>query len=447
VFICKNGEMHLLETVPRFTSIGCFYNAVTQAVAFRPVGEDWKLMGLAAMGDPHRCYSEIASLSPRFENGQWTVTRYTVEAKLIDRPKFLKQTELWKMLSRLVDRYGDCDVAAAAQKVFEDNLATFFEYLLRKSKTRNVVLAGGVFHNIKFCMRLKENFPEININVHPAAGDVGTAVGAALELYHQLTGEPACHTLETMALGPEYSDTEMLGELMKYAESVEWERPSDIVRIVGFELAKKKVIGLFHGRSEWGPRALGQRSVIADPSDKEMCDRINSTLKNREWFMPFAPSILEEDGPRYLKDYHYSPFMTNAFSVTEQGKKDLSSAIHLDYTARPQIVNKDTLPHYHAIISAFKDITGIGAVLNTSFNRHGLPIVNCPKDAVNHLIWGCVDVLNLGPFLVRRKSEAKPYKKRFSMTVDEMIKKWEPFDRRLLQIRKNRAKGAAAKAV
>ena len=438
VFLCRDGEMELLETVPRFASIGCFYNAVTQAVAFRPVGEDWKLMGLAAFGDPHKCYDEVAPLAPRFEGGKWIVNRYAIEAKLIDRPGLLRQTKLWRILSTLVDRYGDRDVAAAAQRVLEDHLVAYFEHRLARSNIGNLALAGGVFHNIKFCMRLRETFPEINAFVHPAAGDVGTAVGAALELYRRLTGEPACSPLKSMALGPEYNESEIIGDLTKLAAYVDWEKPSNIAQAVAREIVNKKVVGLFHGRSEWGPRALGQRSVLADPRDSEMRDRINSVLKNREWFMPFAPSILEEDGPRYLEGYYYAPFMTDAFKVTNEGKKDLPSAIHLDGTARPQIVRREVLPHYHGIISAFKELTGVGGVLNTSFNRHGLPIVNCPKDAINHLLWGCVDVLAIDRFLVKRKGEPIPFKKRLSLTVDEVIKKWEPFDERLMKIRENR---------
>jgi len=438
VFHCLNGEMTLVETISRYASIGCFYNAVTQAVGFRPVGEDWKLMGLAAFGDPENCYRDMLPLSPRYKNRRWMITPYTVEAKLIDRPQFLKTTRLWKELSKLVDRYGDRDVAAAAQKIIEDVLLDYFQNLMVKFKMSQFVLAGGVFHNIKFCMRLARQFPDIRIYIHPAAGDVGTAVGAALELYHRKTHEPTVYEMETMALGAEYAEDEMMGTLVKYAKLVSWERPENIATEIATLLTEKNVIGLFHGRAEWGPRALGQRSVIADPRDPEMRDRINVVLKDREWFMPFAPSIIEEDGPRYLEGYFYSPFMTHAFKVTEQAKRDLFSAIHLDGTARPQMVRKAILPHYHAIISAFKEKTGVGGVLNTSFNRHGLPIVNSPEDAVNHLLWGCVDILSLGPFLVKRKGRPLPYRKRLAWSTDEIIQKWEPFDERLLQIRERR---------
>ena len=438
VFDCREGEMSLVETISRYASLGCFYNSVTQAVGFRPVGEDWKLMGLAAFGDPDRCYRDLLPLCPRFENGRWIITPHTVEAKLIDRPQFLKTTRLWKELAKLVDRYGDRNVAAAAQKIAEDVLLVYFRYLSDRFQPEKFVLAGGVFHNIKFCMHLAQQFPDIGIYVHPAAGDVGTAVGAALELYHRKTHAPTVYEMETMALGAEYSDDEMLGALVKYSDLISWEHPNGIAQDIASHLVEKKVVGLFHGRAEWGPRALGQRSVLADPRTISMRDHINAVLKDREWFMPFAPSIIEEDGPRYLDGYFYSPFMTHAFKVTAEAKGDLFSAVHLDGTARPQIVRQTVLPHYHAIISAFKEKTGVGGVLNTSFNRHGLPIVNSPEDAVNHLLWGCVDVLALGPYLVKRKGAPLPYRKRLSWSTEEIIKKWEPFDERLRMIREGR---------
>lgn len=444
VFICSSGKMELFETTPRYASMGCYYNAVTQAVGFRPIGEDWKLMGLAAFGDPQRCYREMAALAPRFEGKRWIANRSVIESKLIDRPNLLKNTWLWRELSRLVDLFGDRDVAAAAQKVFEDNLMDYFEYLFKHYKGNNIALAGGVFHNIKFCMKLKQRFKDINIFVHPAAGDVGTALGAALELYHQMTGEPTHYYLESMALGPDYSEMEISGELVKFSNLLEWVQPADIAADVAKLLAERKVIGIFQGRSEWGPRALGQRSVIADPSDPAMRDHINRGLKRREWFMPFAPSILEEDATRYLVDYFYSPFMTNAFEVTEAAKRELSSAIHRDGTARPQVVRKSVLPLYHAVISAFKELSGIGAVLNTSFNRHGLPVINAPREAIEHLLWGCIDVLSIGSFLVKRRMPEIAYKKRLNWNTDEILGKWDPFDSRLMAIREKRDRGEAS---
>lgn len=439
IFTCKNGEITLIEGISRYASMACFYNVATQAVGFKSIGEDWKLMGLAAFGNPDACYEEVLALTPRFENGKWRTNRYSIEAKFIDRPSFLKQTALWRSFAQLVDQYGDRDVAAAAQKVFEDRLIEYFRYLLDQYGIKKLVLAGGAFHNIKLCMRMYKEFEGIEFYVQPAAGDEGAAIGAALELYHRLTGKPTNKKWGSVALGAEYSDRDIRAELTRYEHLVRWEKPADIAVAVAKKLVDKKVVGIFQGRTEWGPRALGQRSVIADPRDPAARDRINLTLKNREWFMPFAPSIIEEDGPRYLKGYFYSPYMTHAFDITEEGKNDLCSAVHLDDTVRPQIVRSLVVPHYHRIISAFKELTGVGGVLNTSFNRHGLPIVNHPRDAILHLIWGCVDSLAIGDYIVERDAEIVPFKKRFEWSANQLIKNYDVFDDRLLAIRHKRA--------
>ena len=439
VYRCHSGEMELLEMVPRYASLGCFFNAVTQSVGFRPVGEDWKLMGLAAFGDPEVCYGEMANLAPRWAAGRWICNVHTVEAKMIDRPRFLRQTRLWQSLVRMIDRYGDRNVAAAAQKRVEDVTLAYVRSLVERTGCRNLALSGGFFHNIKVCMRLHTEISGVRTHVHPAAGDVGTALGAALELHHRRTGDSGRTPLSSMALGASFCEDEQEGELVRHRSLVSWERPADLAASVADLLAARQVVGVFEGRAEWGPRALGQRSVLADPSDPTMRDRINGGLKNREWFMPFAPSILEEAAERYLEDYHYAPFMTHAFRVTDKGRQDLSSAVHLDGTVRAQIVRKDVLPHYHGIISAFQQRTGIGGVLNTSFNRHGQPVVNSPLDAVRHLLWGCIDVLALGPFLVRRRAAPIPFRNRIDWTTDQIIGKWEDFTPHQLEIRRRRA--------
>jgi carbamoyltransferase len=367
VFKCSRGNMRLVETIDRYSSAGCFYNSVTQAVGFHPVGEDWKLMGLAAFGDPKACYNDMAGLMPAFNGRRWEINRYSVEAKLIDRPRFLKNTRLWKILSSLVDQYGDHNVAAAAQRVLEDRMLDYFGYLIKRYGCTDFALAGGMFHNIKLCMRLAVRFPQIKLYVQPAAGDVGVSMGAALELHHRMTGSFKPRFMDCVALGAEYSEADIRAELIRYEQSITWKRSENLAGDAARLLAQKKVVGFYHGRAEWGPRALGQRSVLADASNTSMRDRINATLKDREWFMPFAPSIMEEDAERYLENYFYSPHMTHAFRVTEQGAKDLYSAVHLDGTVRPQIVRREILPHYHAIISEFKKLTGKGGVLNTSF--------------------------------------------------------------------------------
>ncbi len=443
VYLCSDGEMQLFETVPRYASMGCFYNAVTQACGFRPVGEDWKMMGLAAFGDSEPAYAEMKPLAPRYVKGRWEVTPYTVQAKLIDRPDILRQTDLWQHLAKILDKYGDRNSAAAAQRVLEENLLEYVSALIEKTGEKNIVLAGGVFHNIKFNMRLRPHIPEGGrLFVHPAAGDPGTAVGAALELYTRLSGTKKLPEIRSMALGAEYDENEIEGELVKKRKSLKWERPQNFSEKVARLLSEEKVVGLFYGASEWGPRALGNRSVLACPRNPAMRERINQRLKKREWFMPFAPAILEEDVHLFVKDPVCSPFMTEAFFATDYAKETIPSAVHSDGTVRAQTVCRSTMPHFYDILTAFKELTGIGVLLNTSFNRHGLPTINAPDDAVNHLLWGCVDLLAIGPFIVERLYTEKEFKKRLNWSTDEIIGKWAPYDAHLNAIREKRKKEA-----
>ncbi len=192
--------------------------------------------------------------------------------------------------------------------------------------------------------------------------------------------------------------------MKKYPQRIVFERKKDISSLVGQRLAQGKVIGWFQGRAEWGPRALGQRSVLADPRIENIKDRINLILKKRDYFMPFAPSIMVEHTGKYFANSMEEPFMTMAFDVLPGKEKDIQAAIHIDNTARPNTVNKKVNPQYWQVINAFYQKTGVPVILNTSFNKHGLPIINSPKEAIDHLLWDCIDELAIGNFWVRRTS-------------------------------------------
>jgi carbamoyltransferase len=171
------------------------------------------------------------------------------------------------------------------------------------------------------------------------------------------------------------------------------------------KISEGKVIGWFEGKSEWGPRALGNRSVLADPRHEETKERINKHLKKRDWFMPFAPAIMEEYMDEYLQNGFGTPFMTLADDVKKQKKSKIAAAIHVDGTARFQLVNKKTSLKYWSVIDEFRKITGVPVILNTSFNKHGLPIVHTPTDALEHLVWGCLDELIIGEYLFARRND------------------------------------------
>ena len=214
---------------------------------------------------------------------------------------------------------------------------------------------------------------------------------------------PTVRRLTDADLGDEYDDQEIEQTLKQFKDQIEYEKLNgQLPEYVATALTQGKVIGWFQGREEWGPRALGRRSVLADPRKAETRDIINSQMKNRDWFMPFAPSCLEDKGHSHFMNFCPSPFMTLAFDVQPGREQDIASAIHVDKTARVHTVTPAN-EKYYQVLSHFYEKTRVPVVLNTSFNRHGLPIVHRPREAVEHLLWGCVHELAIGSYLVRKR--------------------------------------------
>jgi len=323
--------------------------------------------------------------------------------------KLLSESEIMGLIGELLflrdylfEKYGRENVAAAAQQVFEEELEKYIKYLVKKYKIKKAVFAGGIFLNVKANMRLLKNKIVEDIYVYPNPSDGGTAMGAAIIVSLQKGVKIKRKEIFHSAYGKIFNNTEILKELKK-TKNISYEKlgknlPKRLARF----MADGKVVGLFQGKGEWGPRALGQRSVIADPRDIKTKDRINEILKGREWFMPFAPSMLIERAPDYLKTLRKAPFMIIADDTKKSKRNEIKAAIHIDNTARPQLVSKEANPLYYQIIKEFEEITGVGAILNTSFNKHGLPIVYSPRDAIDHLIWGAIDLLAIGDYLVER---------------------------------------------
>jgi carbamoyltransferase len=341
----------------------------------------------------------------RYENGNWAGYSYWIDYVMVPRDTVFINTLSGRRIMKLIDKYGKEHVAAAAQRLLEERILGFVEHVWQKHKFNKVALAGGTFLNVKVNKLIRE-LPFVDeIFVHPHASDGGTAVGAALQLYHEKTGEPTVHKMMDADLGVEYSDDEIEQALQPFAGEVEWQRLADALpEYVASALVDGKVVGWFQGREEWGPRALGRRSVLADPRHPETRDKINSQMKNRDWFMPFAPSCLEDKGHSHFRNFCYTPFMTLAFDVVDGKEHDIASAIHVDNTARVHSVRADNSKYYEMILHFYKK-TGVPVILNTSFNRHGLPIVHRPSEAVEHLLWGCVHELAIGAFIVRKKDE------------------------------------------
>jgi len=248
--------------------------------------------------------------------------------------------------------------------------------------------------------------PFEQVYVHPAAGDAGLAVGAAYHVWHQKLGKPRSFVMDHAYWGPEYSREEIrrcidANGLGRNAYAIAELPEEELMRRTAAIIADGKILGWFQGRAEWGPRALGNRSIVADPRRPEMKEILNRRIKHREIFRPFAPSILAEATGEYFEKPHPSPFMTLAYSVRAEKREKIPAPTHVDGTGRLQTVTREANPRYHALISAFRDLTGVPVVLNTSFNDNE-PIVCRPEEALDCFLRTQMDALVLGDFLITR---------------------------------------------
>lgn len=403
VYVCKNGHMELVEEMPLYIT-ALYFSGFTVALDLKYMDGEGKTMGLAAYGDPEVCYNQVKELIFNFKDGRWHGYPYWIDYVMVPRKSVFVKTHTGRKIMRLIAQFGRENVAAAAQRVLEERMMDIVEWIHARHPFRNLALAGGIFLNVKVNKLIMELPYLDDLFIQPHAGDGGTAIGAALELYHELSGQPVNFKMQDAALGKAFDDTDIEATLHQFAGQLEWQKLNGTVpEYVGQQLARGKVIGWFQDREEWGPRALGRRSVLADPRRADTRDIINSKMKNREWFMPFAPSALYDHGARYFKNFRESNFMTLAFDVIEEKAQEIAAAIHVDKTARVHSVRRDLNPLYYSAIEAFFKETGVPVILNTSFNRHGLPIVHSPKDAIEHLLWGCVHELAIGSFIVRKK--------------------------------------------
>lgn len=407
VYTCRDARVPAqpVQTIGVAESIGLFYTAVTMALGFTPGDGEGKTMGLAAYGDDSVLYEKLRRFAPHFVRGSWIASPYWAQQFFANRKSFLaifNALPIGQELASLVKTYGSQDVAAAAQRILEEEVLKYVACLSKRYDVSQLSLAGGVFLNVKLSQKIRQIPGVKSVYIHPNAGDGGTALGAALAVYADQFGLPNTHSMLGANLGSEYSETDILAALKKYGKAVTYKKHANIAKKVARRLVDGVVVGWFQGRFEWGPRALGFRSVVIDPRRMDIKEKLNLTLKNREWFMPFAPSVLDEHGAEYFEQYCYSPYMTLAFDVVRKNHTQIAAATHIDQTARPNSVTKQNNPLYYKMISEFYRLTGVPVVLNTSFNKHGLPIINTPEDAIDHLLWNCIEELALGDYYVER---------------------------------------------
>jgi carbamoyltransferase len=297
------------------------------------------------------------------------------------------------------------DVAAALQAVLEDAYLDLTRTLWERTRVASICLAGGVALNAVANGRIRAETPFDDVYVQPAAGDSGTAVGAAYYVWHQLLGAPRDFVMHHAYTGPGYSDEECAAALR--GAGLEAERLDDdrLFVAVAERIAAGDVVGWFQGRMEFGPRALGNRSIVVDPRRADMKDILNARIKHREPFRPFAPSVLAEATHEWFDDGYPSPFMVLVYDVLPERREQVPAITHVDGTGRLQTVERDVNPRYYRLIEEFARLTGVPIVLNTSFNENE-PIVMTPEQAVETFTKTRMDVLVLQNYVVRRGAPA-----------------------------------------
>ena len=297
------------------------------------------------------------------------------------------------------------DVAAAAQKRFEDVLVDYVRHAVRETGRSTVVMAGGCFANVVLNQKILQ-LPEVSrIYVHPAMNDQGISMGAGLAHLAEREGGVTNEPLHTVFLGPSYTEEEI--GLALEAHGLPYERPESMPNTAAKALAERKVIARYDGRLEYGPRALGNRTIMYPTDDRSVNDWLNKRLRRTE-FMPFAPVTLSEHAAECYRNYEGGElawrYMTVTFEVTEAVRKRSPGIVHLDGTARPQVIHREDNPGYYDIIRGYHELTGTPTVINTSFNMHGEPIVCTPDDALRAFTASGLDHLILGPYFVRQKA-------------------------------------------
>lgn len=377
----RGGNITRLDYTSSRDSIGLFFERLTEALGFIPNRDEGKLTGLAGSGDA----SAIAVPTPfKVERGQ---IHY-------HGPQGVAAAQ-W-LRDKVIARHRREDVAAWAQRILEDCIAGVAAHWLRETGLTKLTLAGGTFANVRLNQRIYELPGVDDIFIAPNMGDGGNAVGALCE-----TGLLRPDGLDHVFLGTSYDDATLKSALAGRTYS----RPDNLEARAGAAIAAGKLVGRFAGRMEWGPRALGNRSILALPSDRAVVDRLNGKLKRSD-FMPFAPAMLNEEAERFLvhpdRARHAAEFMTVCFGCSEEMHRLFPAVVHVDGTARAQLVRADRNPGFHAILRAVKDQTGAGVVLNTSFNMHEEPIVESPQDAISAYDRAELDALALGPYWVER---------------------------------------------
>ncbi|TZF82608.1 carbamoyltransferase [Pedobacter sp. BS3] len=385
----KNTDLFRLGQVDMPHSLGLLYERITSYLGFLHSSDEYKVMALASYGEPEfvKDFREMIHLGA---NGQYTIEDERFEERF--GPARLRHQEFTK---------HHFNIARSLQFVLEETVLELIDWLYRETKEENLCLAGGVALNCVLNARIRDKGPFKNVWVQPAAGDAGTALGAAIWIdakeHKSITKD---FEMQHAYWGPDYSDQE-IEKFIRWAK-VPYRKLTNVAEETAEILAQDKIIGWFQGRMEFGPRALGSRSILASPINPGMQARLNE-VKDREDFRPVAPVVLEEDATEWFVNAKYSPYMLFIYDVQPDKADKIPAVRHVDGTARIQTVNRNQHPQYYDLLQAFKKRTGVPVLVNTSFNTLGKPVVCSPRDAIECFWTSPFDALIIGSYLIEKQ--------------------------------------------
>ena len=402
----ENGRIHKIKEFYDPDSLGGLYGAITEFLGFEMLDGEYKVMGMAPYGDPEKYdFSRLA----RFESGELVID--TELANVIGLRRYKENGKGFYFSRKLIDWLGprrDGDVAdepyihyaASMQKLFEDLALQMMDHYLGDilRETGRLAFAGGGALNVKLNQKIIAR-PEVReLFVQPASGDSGTAIGAAS--YVSVARGVPVEKMEHVYLGPAYSNEDVIAACARHPARPQWQKVDDVPQRVAQLLAGGQPVAWLQGRMEFGPRALGGRSILGCPSAPGVADRINEQIKFRERWRPFCPSMLDTVAPQMLKSEHPAPFMTFTFEVAEAWKSRVPEVVHEDGTARAQVLRREFNPRYYDLMLELEKLTGNGVVLNTSLNRRGEPMICSPRDALDMFFGSDLQYLVMEDILV-----------------------------------------------
>jgi carbamoyltransferase len=410
----RENNLKIQSSVRFPHSLGLFYTAFTQFLGFPKYGDEYKMMGLSAYGEP-RFVKEVRDVVKVVDDQirlnldyfihhttgvemTWSGGEPTIGA--VYSPKMIEAFGKARVpRSELEPRHAD--LAASVQAVLEECYFAFLNTIYQRTKQKKLCLAGGVALNCVANGMIFEKTPFEDVYIQAAAHDAGTSIGAALYVAHQVLHQPRSFLMRHVYYGPQYSEAEIRAELDRVGVTSHRFAEETLIDETARAIADGQIVGWFQGRMEFGPRALGARSILADPRRADMKDILNQRIKFREHFRPFCPSILAEAAGEYFETDCPSPFMVQAYRIKPAQRGRIPAVTHQDGTGRLQTVEKDVNPLYWNLLRRFGDLTGVPVLINTSFNENE-PIVNTPAQALDCFLRTNMDALVIGPFFVRK---------------------------------------------